>query len=843
MVSGIPLPPGYTSDTSQLVVLCAQERNPLLCSAQAMSRWPDGSIRWCLLKVMCSGKSRQLLLQNKSGGEPVKSQQVTLGVTGGETVKVVDGELIYRFNSSVGFPDIAFGDLLLRGEEWRLSVFDMHRRDVKITFSHPQLLHFDSLSATIVINGKAVAAEYHPLNFTLYFEIFAGQEMVLTCEVHNLNRAYHPHGIWDLGDDGSILLDSVQLQIPVKSCATMHLQVENDDPWRRMDIDADFELYQASSGGEHWNSINHVDRCNRCTCEFKGYQLSLGDDDKHEGIRATPALVLETTRSNCMSMRPIDFWQNFPKKLTYKKKDIVIGLFPSIENDLHEIQGGERKQHGIHFAFGTDPVCMRNCTTAMYNGSSLLCDRTAYKHHNLLGNPVCEESGVYDELINVSLDASLGFVAKRENQDEFGWRHFGDVVADHESLYATGESKLISHYNNQYDCIYGFARQFLLTGEMKWYRLMDDLARHVLDIDIYRTDKDRVEYNHGLFWHTDHYLSASTATHRTYSHDHYPPDWTGPKGGGPGAEHCYTTGLKMYHYVTGSSDARDAVIKMTDWVTNYYEGSGTFIEFVKSIVAHDLKKLGSTLRGYPVLRYRYALSRGVGNYIRALLDCHELTDEFAYLQKAGNVLNNTFSATDEIGMRKFEDIEGTWFYTVFLQEVVRFLDVKRLHEQYDNDFHIALNGFLHYAHWMLEHEKPYLAQAEKLEYPNDTWVGQDIRKANILYSAYLYSRRNRQQFLERARYFRDYVTDTLRKSDTLHYARIQTLLLQNHGPADAMNSECEPYNYSGKLSVETRSSIYDVRDFIHSFKEGLVRVLRTTNPRREYQWVNVRLGK
>ena len=74
---------------------------------------------------------------------------------------------------------------------------------------------------------------------------------------------------------------------------------------------------------------------------------------------------------------------------------------------------------------------------------------------------------------------------------------------------------------------------------------MDDLARHVIDIDIYHTDKDRDEFNGGLFWHTNHYLDAATSTHRTHSREHQKIK-PGGCGGGPGLEHLYTTGL-LYH--------------------------------------------------------------------------------------------------------------------------------------------------------------------------------------------------------------------------------------------------------------------------------------------------------
>ena len=74
----------------------------------------------------------------------------------------------------------------------------------------------------------------------------------------------------------------------------------------------------------------------------------------------------------------------------------------------------------------------------------------------------------------------------------------------------------MSHYNNQYDVVGGCALQFLRSGDSRWWALMRAMARHVADTDVYHTDGDKSAYNHGLFWHTYHYVDADTSTHRAY---------------------------------------------------------------------------------------------------------------------------------------------------------------------------------------------------------------------------------------------------------------------------------------------------------------------------------------
>ena len=94
----------------------------------------------------------------------------------------------------------------------------------------------------------------------------------------------------------------------------------------------------------------------------------------------------------------------------------------------------------------------------------------------------------------------MSFEARRDRADEYGWRNFGDVHADHEQAHFEGHHTLVSHYNNQFDLILGGILNMAATGDSKWAELFDPLARHVCDIDIYHTDEDRACFNGGLFW-------------------------------------------------------------------------------------------------------------------------------------------------------------------------------------------------------------------------------------------------------------------------------------------------------------------------------------------------------
>jgi hypothetical protein len=116
----------------------------------------------------------------------------------------------------------------------------------------------------------------------------------------------------------------------------------------------------------------------------------------------------------------------------------------------------------------------------------------------------------YEALVNVAIDGAASFRARRECIDEFGWRHFGELYADHES--AGSDTPLVSHYNNQYDAVAGLIIRFLSTGERRWWTLGDELANHVSDIDLYHTRDDKDAYRGGYFWHMVQYHAACRRT-------------------------------------------------------------------------------------------------------------------------------------------------------------------------------------------------------------------------------------------------------------------------------------------------------------------------------------------
>ena len=77
----------------------------------------------------------------------------------------------------------------------------------------------------------------------------------------------------------------------------------------------------------------------------------------------------------------------------------------------------------------------------------------------------------------------------------------------------------------------------------------------------------------------------------------------------------------------------------------------------------------------------------------------------------------------------------------------------------DCRFVYARDSLLAYSRWMADHEYPFLEKPDVLEFPNETWAAQDMRKADV----FLYVSRHATSDIERSR-FQDRADDFYRAS-------------------------------------------------------------------------------
>jgi hypothetical protein len=826
---GVPVSKGLIFDR-KILALQNDLKNVINCQIEVLEFWPDKSVKWIILYFKVDIKSNCKVSYYLTNTLNKNESKGTLSLTNNEySVNINTGKTSVNISKT---PEDIYSLYLNSNKDKGCSALSIKLVDDKDKSFDAVIQKFwfekdDSNSSEkkdIFIEGVFSSSRQNQLKFQSKITFFSDiSYFKLDFTLHNPQAADHEGGLWDLGDISSINFKSlaVSLTFPCESKAVMTDLISND----KIIFEQNFHIQQFSSGGEQWNSPIHKDASGNVDLGFNGYKIS-ETNAKQTGKRIHPSIEL-TSDKNVFCAYIENFWQNFPKAITKKDNALILELFP--EGNF-ELQAGEKKTHSVwldfdaknqNFDWVANPLNVTLEPVYITSTCALEYFSNAYPEDELL------------KIIANGVHGKNCFFEKREQIDEFGWRNFGELYADHEATGYQGSELFISHYNNQYDPLFGFIYQFYLTGDKKWFVLADDLAKHITDIDIYHTVNDKDEYNGGLFWHTDHYLDASTCTHRTFSINHQAAYEGYTSGGGPGGQHCYTTGLKCHYLLTGDENSKKAVLQLADWITYSFEGSNRFLAKLFAI-----KQSGNPGVKDHVLE-QYPMDRGTGHYIIALLDAYDLTQKSSYLTRAFRIITHTFHPNDDICLRNFDNIEVTWFYTVFLQAVGRFLSLKEQMNQLDDDFYYARDAMLHYADWMLVNELPYLEQKDKLEFPNTTWVGQDLRKVGIFYMANYYSSVKNEAMVEKGNYFYHYIVNTLEKDSNNDFTRVLALLMQNIGLS---------HFYKNASCVDKFESIRKYSNPIQKNKtikilKLLVNELSRLSIKRELKWLSLRSAK
>jgi hypothetical protein len=177
---------------------------------------------------------------------------------------------------------------------------------------------------------------------------------------------------------------------------------------------------------------------------------------------------------------------------------------------------------------------------------------------------------------------------------------------------------------------------------------------------------------------------------------------------------------------------------------------------------------------------------------------------------------------------------------VLLQALCRYLQVKQARQEFDQHFYYCRDCLLNFADWMLIHEYPYLQKPDILEYPNDTWTAQDLRKAHVLAGAYFFSPDKNIEYMTKAQFFKQYVADKLTKSDTKTYTRILVLLMQNQGTMEFFETYQAPITFATRQKWPAAS--YQQTSVYGGLLKAFTKRLLKLSPRAEVSWLKKRLA-
>ena len=311
------------------------------------------------------------------------------------------------------------------------------------------------------------------------------------------------------------------------------------------------EIYQDSSGGENWDSRNHVNREGRVPCSFRGYRVRAGGREE-SGLRASPAVavagtararrrgdprVLAAVPQGAGGRGPDPAGPAVPRPVRRPLR--APGRRAEDAHPLARLRPGRR---------GRGPGARLGPPAGPPPRDARLVRRLRRHPHLVPSRP--DRAAAWRRSWPGSSTGPRSFFARREVIDEYGWRHFGEVYADHEAAYYQGEPPIISHYNNQYDLVYGMILQYCRTGDAagsscstRW----PGTSSTSTSTTPTGTSRPTTAACSGTPTTTATPPPAPTAPTRGPT----APAGGGPYGGGPCDEHNYTTGLLHYYYLTG----------------------------------------------------------------------------------------------------------------------------------------------------------------------------------------------------------------------------------------------------------------------------------------------------
>jgi hypothetical protein len=727
---GVPVALGECTSEAAWAILGGENETAQAVQTRVLARWPDGSVKWLLATFPVQGdRPSPTRLQTIA---PIGEKSAALETA---TIRVCSDAAGITIDTGAARFFVSKGEQLIQESgvqsNWlaqagcRLLATSNRGRQIANVDS-VEIVEAGPRAARIAVSGSLSKRSALRFAGSICFHANTGRVRV-ELTVHNPRRARHRGGYWDLGDPGSVFLEDLSLEITTAAPNSRRV-VWTEQPGRPEHVmhGIGLKIRQESSGGENWRSRNHVSREGEVPLRFRGYRVR-SDKGETLGDRASPTVALAWEDKH-VAVALEEFWQKFPSAIEVEGERILMHLWPK-STGPHELQAGEQNTRVVWLDFGI--------------GGEQACERLAWVHDPpkafvdpewiassgaipFLPSPEFPQRRELLQVLDAAIDGGRSFFAKREVIDEYGWRNFGDMWADHEEVYCDDPRPVVSHYNNQYDLLYGLLVQFLQSGDRRWWELADPLARHVMDIDIYHTDRDKPAYNGGLFWHTAHYHDGGTCTHRTHSKTMVGKSVPAP-GGGPANEHNYTSGLLLYHYLTGNSRARECVVGLAEWVIKMDDGRHHVLGIASDLPTGSASC--TTVSDY------HGPGRGAGNSINALMDGWLATEDEKCLTKAIELIRRTIHPADDIAARELNNAELRWSYTVHLQALARFLVLTADCDELGEIRAYTSASILHYARWMATNETFYLDEPEALEYPTETWAAQELRKGNTLLMA------------------------------------------------------------------------------------------------------------
>jgi len=425
------------------------------------------------------------------------------------------------------------------------------------------------MRSVIRVKGSFGSTRSPGMEFTAWYHFFAGSsrvklEFTLENNKHGGRTETGNARNADIGGVNCVFFEEALLCLPLSLEGHLRFRLQGDRSREPLEgiLTESIELYQDSSGGEHWDRYRAAEYHPRPNSyvTFRGYRVYRGGREAARGDRAVGCLEI-WNRKGTVGIALRDFWQNFPKSVRARKnRSVEIGLFPGRYAAQFPFRSGEHKTHTLLFVFEARPreKTRRLVFPALLSFSDPLraeppvkwiCrsramgylhpfDMTRYRAYEIRN---LSTIGVFPR----GETPGMSLVRRVEEENFYGWQDYGDVPIDFESR--SGQ------WGMKYDFDFQMALQYARTGRDEWWRLFEAAARHTADIDIHHQPHyPGLHFVKGGVWaHSLHNEPGNKNPHRNYNH------FTKDLAFG-------ARGTAALWYMTGYHKAREACLEIAE---------------------------------------------------------------------------------------------------------------------------------------------------------------------------------------------------------------------------------------------------------------------------------------
>ncbi|GEN05853.1 hypothetical protein MFU01_08900 [Myxococcus fulvus] len=572
--TGVPFPKGALSNLAELRLETGDGTQEVPAQFDAISRWPDGSIKVALVHLVADlGASRAYRVAYGPGvARAALPRDVAISGTPSTELTVDTGPVKFAVNNKGVLTRLwrdtnangsfETGEQLLDGGDlFMVNAYDNQEytagaaTDAVVTVEET-----GPLRAVIKAQGSLTNA--------------AGTKLI-----KYLVRYYAHQGSDKVDLEVSVIDDRLEPNVQTNPTSFAIAAKALGLRWTYLSDSAADYRFGGESGAAHAAKVSGE----HYLLQKGEFTFDNGVDLGHTfnyggvgtGAKAAGWVALDSGNRH-LALMVRDFWQQFPGELSVNGNTLTASLFPARGGTAETSQpalSGTRYHRAQSMYFtrqgGAKTYQLRlAASTSLSTTSALHAANDSYQRHRLelTATPAWyTASGVFGDLTPTpQLSSNKGYdnVLMRDiyersieqsdgNATMFGWRDYGDRLRAGWALQTNGVY-VPSFYNDTHVGANNFLTQFLRSGDARWFHLGEISTRHFMDIDV----------SHGPragYWSTGNTPQPAGEVH-AINHENIDHQVRNLHWG-----HAHVSGLSNLYLLTGDKRSLDVLTEIAQW--------------------------------------------------------------------------------------------------------------------------------------------------------------------------------------------------------------------------------------------------------------------------------------